>query len=106
MAIRRFKKICPICKRTYEYCITCSEDKDKPTWMNVFDEANCRKIYYTYSADIFGHMTADEAKEQLLDCDITKKDTFNPIIRDWIDSLIEDDNDDYDLVDDDDTPKG
>ena len=59
-------RTCCICRTPYTYCYNCNEDKNKPMWMTVFHDDNCRKIYYTCSNYEVGHYgTKEEAKEKL-----------------------------------------
>lgn len=75
------KKICYLCGEHYKYCSSCSQDRMKPTWMNIFHEENCMKIFQTCTDYNMGLITKDEAQEILNACDLSKKDTFTEYVQ-------------------------
>ncbi len=86
----KYNRKCVICGKTYSFCNTgCAEDKDKPSWMTVFHDDNCREIYYTCANYEVGHYgTKDQAKKKLKKLDLTNKESFNPVVQDWIDDIM------------------
>lgn len=67
---------CRVCQSKYEYCPTCSQDKYKPTWMVEFHEENCMKIWDICTRFNMELISKEEAKEAILACDLSKKETF------------------------------
>ena len=67
---------CRVCGQTYKYCPTCSQDKYKPTWMALFHEENCMKIWDICTRFNMELMSKEEAKEAILKCDLSKKENF------------------------------
>lgn len=90
MATINNNRKCVICGTEYKYCSSCNgEDKDKPAWMSVFDTENCRKIYYICSNYEIGHYgSKEEAKEKLEKLDLSKKDQFCPVVKDWVEDIM------------------
>ena len=69
-------RVCRVCSQSYEYCPTCSQDKYKPTWMVEFHDNNCQQIWEICTRFNMELMSKEEAQEALLECDLSKKDTF------------------------------
>lgn len=101
MANINHNRKCVICNKIYSYCSNgCSEDRDKPTYMAVFDSENCRDIYYTCVNATVGHaLTKAEAKKRLKKLDLSNAKDFNPIVKGWIEEITGEvftaDEDDY-----------
>lgn len=72
----RRSRTCRVCGQSYEYCPTCSQDKYKPTWMVEFHESNCQQIWEICTRFNMELMSKEEAKEAILKCDLSKKETF------------------------------
>lgn len=72
----KINKKCIICGSEYSYCTKCGKDAKKPTWMNLFDVENCKNIYTTCTEYRDGVISADEAKEKIAKCDLSKLNNF------------------------------
>ena len=79
---------CIMCGTKYEYCPTCSQDKYKPTWMIEFHEENCMKIWDICTRFNMELMSKEEAKEALLKCDLSKKETFVDFVQNDIAKIL------------------
>lgn len=70
-------RTCICCKTKYSYCPDCGGvDKYKPTWMVEFHDENCMKIWEICTRFNMELMSKEEAQEALLECDLSKQDTF------------------------------
>lgn len=69
-------KICATCRSSYNFCPKCNKDKDKPLWYFTFCSQNCHDIYETTSSFENGNISADEAKLQLNNLNLSKLDNF------------------------------
>lgn len=79
---------CRVCQSKYEYCPTCSQDKYKPTWMVEFHEENCMKIWDICTRFNMELMSKEEAKEAILKCDLSKKETFVDFVQKDIENIL------------------
>lgn len=78
---------CTICGTEYAYCPDCQEFSDKPRWMFLFHDENCKKIWDVlndYKAKI---KNANQAKFALQRLDLSKRDSFDPAIKALIDKI-------------------
>lgn len=84
----KIMKTCIVCGKEYEYCNKCSSYSNVEAWHNIYHDENCRKIFNmatNYHAGIIG---ADEAKKELMECDLSNKENFKPSIARLIDELL------------------
>lgn len=82
MADRMRQKKCKCCGKDYLYCFHCDADKNKPTWMIMFHDANCMNIFQILTDYNAKEISKEEAIAKLEDCDLSKRDTFlKPIQR-------------------------
>lgn len=58
-------RTCFICGNGYHYCPTCSEDRDKPSWYNMFCSEECKDINYILSENNFKRLSNEDAGELL-----------------------------------------
>jgi hypothetical protein len=78
---KKINRVCSVCTQKYSYCPSCNEDWNKPTWMVLFHDENCKNIY-TYANDYaHGDMSKEDAKVLLGKCDLTNLDNFHPVIK-------------------------
>lgn len=85
-------RVCVVCNKQYRYCPSCNEDWNKPTWMVLFHDENCKNIY-TYTNDYsHGDMTKEDAMTLLNKCDLSKLECFQPIIKKTIEGIIASDD--------------
>lgn len=82
---------CHVCGKRYYYCSSynCTQSRDKPRWMTMFDDENCRNIWKIIGDEFQGRITALEAKKALLQCDLTELDTFVAGIRNDVVRLLD-----------------
>lgn len=76
MADRMRQKKCKCCGKDYLYCFHCDADKNKPTWMMMFHDANCMNIFQIVTDYNVKEISKTEAIEKLNNCDLSKRDTF------------------------------
>ena len=69
-------RTCLLCGKEYLYCNTCAKDKTKPAWMSEFHEENCKTLFQICTDFNMKFLTKDEAKKELLKCDISNKEKF------------------------------
>ena len=67
---------CIVCGEEYEYCNRCSSHANKPTWMALYHDANCRSIMNIATEFMAGNITKADAKSELDKCDLTNKKNF------------------------------
>ena len=79
---------CLICGKGYHVCHSCREIRTFSPWRSITDTANCFKIYRVLSDYNSGNLTKDKAREQLLHCDLTAKDTFKERPRNTINEIL------------------
>lgn len=79
---------CRVCGKKYEYCPTCTQDKYKPSWMALFHEENCMKIWDICTRFNMELMSKEEAKEAILKCDLSKKETFVDFVQKDIENIL------------------
>lgn len=79
---------CLICGTRYEYCPNCDGFINKPRWMFLYHDENCKDIGVILNDYKAGTKTADEAKTALGKTDLSKKDTFRPAFKAMIDEIM------------------
>ena len=80
MATKRYRRICTVCGKEYEFCPDCREYALQPSWKNIYHDENCREIAHILTA-VGRTITAEEAREKIAKCDLTNKDNFNEVWR-------------------------
>ena len=88
MATKRYRRICTVCGKEYEFCPDCREYALQPSWKNIYHDENCREIAHILTA-VGRTITAEEAKEKIAKCDLTNKDNFNEVWRKPLFELLE-----------------
>lgn len=79
-------RTCKACGKKYRYCPSCLEDAYKPTWMTMFHDENCKKIFKILVDNFSGYITNDETKELLNECDTSVE--FVPDVQNDIDRVL------------------
>ena len=79
---------CLICGKGYHVCHSCREVRTFSPWRSITDTANCFKIYRVLSDYNGKYITKEQAREQLLNCDLTAKDTFKERPRNTINEIL------------------
>lgn len=74
----RYKKICYLCGKEYQYCSNCRDYRTQPTWKNMFHSENCHKLFNLSTQFAQGSLTEKEARKILASCDLTDIDNFRP----------------------------
>lgn len=72
----RYKKICYLCGKEYQYCSSCRDFKTQPAWKNMFHSENCHKLFNLSTQFAQGYRTVEEAQEILSKCDLTDINNF------------------------------
>ena len=81
-------RTCAVCGTTYSYCPTCERDRFKPSWYMTFHDENCREIWRVLSSYGCELISAEECAKQLEACDLSKKNSFAPAIKDQIEKIL------------------
>lgn len=61
----RANRICYMCNKSYHYCPTCAEDRNKPSWYNMFCSEVCKDLNDILSENNFGRISNEDASELL-----------------------------------------
>lgn len=72
----RYKKICYLCGKEYQYCSNCRDFRTQPAWKNMFHDENCHKIFNLSTQFAQGSYTEEEARKILASCDLSDIDNF------------------------------
>ena len=88
MATQGYKRICTVCGKEYNFCSDCRQYALQPAWKNIYHDENCMEIAHVL-VGVTGSISMEEAKERLLKCDLSKKDTFNEIWRKPLEELLD-----------------
>ena len=80
---------CIICGKKYHLCVACERKKSnwKP-WRRFVDKESCYNIYKVLNDYKFEKITKDEAKELLLNLDLSELDTFKENIKEKINNIM------------------
>ena len=83
--MRKYKRICSCCGRTYYYCNRgCSEFKNLPRYMDTFDTENCQTLYNICAGFVNGWLSKEEEANRLKDTDLSYFDE----LADWMKEAI------------------
>lgn len=77
----RRQRECYLCGESYQYCPTCSQDRNKPTWMAEFHSEDCMKIFDICTRYNMKLMSKAESQEALNSCDLTNKSNFKSYVQ-------------------------
>lgn len=83
---RRDRK-CYLCSTSYKYCPTCSDDRNKPSWMAEFHSENCKNIFQICTNFNLGIQTKSEAKAALEQCDLSNKENFKSYVQQDLENI-------------------
>lgn len=72
----RYKKICYLCGKEYQYCSNCRDFRTQPAWKNMFHDENCHKLFNLSTQFAQGSLTEEEARKILAGCDLSDIDNF------------------------------
>ena len=89
MADNNINSYCKICGRGYHSCSSCSEQKNIRPWRSIVDSIEHYKIYmaiHEYSIS----KNKEKAKQELLSCDLSDLETFNPEIKTVVHKIMSD----------------
>lgn len=76
-----YERKCIVDLTNYRYCNQCNEFNPDETWRFLFCCENCRNIYRIVDEYDAKKITANEAKEKLEKCDLTKIDSFQKFVK-------------------------
>ena len=62
---------CVLCAKEYNYCSTCTKDRNKPLWNKLYDSENCRNIFNALNDYNFNLITKEDAQAKLRGCDLS-----------------------------------
>lgn len=85
--MKKNNRKCIVCSTVYTYCPNCQADSNKPAWMRIYHDENCKKIYATISNYLEKVITSAEAKEILDTCNLSNKKNFHHVIADAINTI-------------------
>ena len=88
MGKSKFDKICCVDQQPYHFCSGCSDYAKYPRWMESFCSDNCRKIFKAEMDYRAGVKAIDQAKAELLECDLSKKDQFPENLRVGVEAIL------------------
>lgn len=74
--MERKTRTCAVCGKSYKFCNSCREDREKPLWYFSFCSEPCKNIYEITSKFEDGRLDVKTAKEQLKKYDLSKLDNF------------------------------
>lgn len=83
----KLNRICLVCGEQYKYCYSCPSDLQNPSWKNLFDNENCKKIFNILCRHGQNMITDEETREQLKECDLSNKEHFNANIQKHLDKV-------------------
>lgn len=83
----RYKKICYLCGKEYQYCSNCRDFRTQPTWKNMFHDENCHKLFNLSTQFAQGYRTQEEARKILASCDLSDIDNFRQDVIDQIKNI-------------------
>ena len=86
--MKKFNKTCISCGKEYTFCTSCEEYDKLPRWRAIYCSENCKNLFHITSDYIEKTITDDEAKERLLECDLSYKDNLHHNIVDVINKLL------------------
>ena len=64
-------RTCLLCKQEYKYCKSCKSDVKKEPWNTLYCSENCKNISTALTDYNLEHITKDEAKVLLSNCDLS-----------------------------------
>ena len=62
---------CILCGKEYNYCPTCTKDRNKPLWHKLYDSENCKNIFNALNDYNFNLISKEEAQAKLRSCDLS-----------------------------------
>lgn len=78
---------CILCEKEYNYCPTCTKDRNKPLWYKLYDSENCKNIFNALNDYNFNLINKEEVKALLKNCDLSIE--LNDHYRGEIDAIME-----------------
>lgn len=78
---------CYLCGEKYSYCPTCSQDKNKPSWMAEFHSENCKNIFDIATRFNLQLLTKEEAKSAMEQCDLSNKENFKSYVKQDLENI-------------------
>ena len=69
-------RTCCVCHNQYEFCLSNSKDKLKPSWHYAYCCENCKDIYTVTAGYENGDISIDEAKEKIDKLDLSNINNF------------------------------
>lgn len=80
---------CLCCGKEYSYCHTCKKDRNKPAFMAMYCGENCCKIFDAVNNFNFNLISDSEAKEIINACDLSEIESFNEIVKNDINAILD-----------------
>lgn len=68
---------CICCSQEYRFCNSCMEDVNKPAWMAIYHNDNCRSLFNITTDYLAGVITKEDAKNRFSACDLSYKDKLH-----------------------------
>ena len=81
----RSTRKCIVCGKEYEFCGGCKR-KNKPSWMNLYHEENCKDIWHAITT-FYDKDGAVAAAERLSNLDLSDMDNFREDVKDKIEKI-------------------
>lgn len=72
------KRKCFSCGSEYKYCPVCYKDKDKPTWMFLFDTERCNDVFSSINSYTSNEISKEEVVKILSKHDMSDFSIYTP----------------------------
>lgn len=89
MAVR--DRNCYLCGERYKYCRTCSQDRMKPAWMDLFHSESCKNIFDICTRFNMNVITKSEAQAELSACDLSNRENFTSYVQHDLENIFAED---------------
>ena len=82
---------CYLCGTKYNYCPTCTQDKNKPAYMAEFHNEDCKAIFDICTRFNMKLLTKEEAQTALSKYDISNKAKFKEFVQKDLENIFAED---------------
>jgi hypothetical protein len=89
---KELNAVCAICGKKYHVCKSCQQMKSFTPWRSVVDTIEHYKIFLIISNYTNKRITKDEAKNELLNVDLTGYENFLIEIKNVIEEIMDNEN--------------
>lgn len=83
---------CCVCNEEYYYCLNgCNDSNPNESWRATFCKENCKKIYHLISNVYMKKIDFEEAKKEIVNCDLSDFHKYTSVTKEMINKLKETD---------------